>query len=275
MDRHLIMQIPELYFSNFEVENISVTPQTWSVNKNYSGHASSPRPESGFLLASEGTALNYHMPDGRTLTVEDGDMLYLPKGSVYSMTVNRSDDNVWIHDYLINFDLYDKEGRYVLLSETPFIMSNEKQTSVASAVLELSGACHSLRQSPLKIKQLFYTLLEQLLRNTMNKTYEYYPILKAVKYLEKNWNQNVKICELAEMCDMSESNFRKVFSKWAGMGPVEYRNKIRISNAKTMLKQDDESIGDIAFAVGYDDRFYFSRIFKKVTGMTPSDFKKI
>lgn len=72
---------------------------------------------------------------------------------------------------------------------------------------------------------------------------------------------------------MSETNFYIHFKEWSGTSPVSYRNGIRISSAKSLLQNSNLSIYEISSEIGFDDQYYFSRLFKKLTGLSPRDFR--
>lgn len=56
---------------------------------------------------------------------------------------------------------------------------------------------------------------------------------------------------------------------------MDYLKKIRVENAKNLLLNTDQTVEDISYAVGYSDIKYFSRLFKKLTGLTPTEFRKL
>ena len=91
--------------------------------------------------------------------------------------------------------------------------------------------------------------------------------------LQEEWNKNEKNEKYAKICGVSESGFYAYFKEWAGESPKEYKNRIRINVAKSMLENSDLLISDIAFRVGFDDPYYFSRIFKKIVGASPRTFR--
>ena len=66
-----------------------------------------------------------------------------------------------------------------------------------------------------------------------------------------------------------------MFKKETGMNFSDYLKKIRIDNAKNMLLNTEQTVEDISYAVGYSDIKYFSRLFKKLTGVTPTEFRKL
>lgn len=66
-----------------------------------------------------------------------------------------------------------------------------------------------------------------------------------------------------------------MFKKETEMNFSDYLKKIRIDNAKNMLLDTEQTVEDISYAVGYSDIKYFSRLFKKLTGLTPTEFRKL
>ena len=113
-----------------------------------------------------------------------------------------------------------------------------------------------------------YSLLA--LMSAPNKTQN--PFLKAIKRL---CDPSDKACvsELAEWYNMSEGHFIRQFRSYTGYTPLEYRARKRIENAKSLLSGTDISITDISSTLGFDDPLYFSRVFKKNTGMSPREYR--
>ena len=102
----------------------------------------------------------------------------------------------------------------------------------------------------------------------------YYPIRKGIDAFLRDWAQNEKIEKYAEMCGVSVTYFYRCFKKWSGNSPIEYRNALRLSNAESLLRCTDMQIQDISTAVGFDDPFYFCRIFSQKFGEAPQKYRK-
>ena len=78
----------------------------------------------------------------------------------------------------------------------------------------------------------------------------------------------------AEMCYMCRDRFNHVFKDITGYSPNQYLIKIRIDRAKQLLSDENLSVKETAEIVGYTDINYFSRLFKKSTGVSPKGFKE-
>jgi AraC-like DNA-binding protein len=87
-----------------------------------------------------------------------------------------------------------------------------------------------------------------------------------------NIERRLTVADIAKLCSMSESNVKKVFSKYAGCGLIEYCNKAKIVRAKELLASG-MSVGEVADALGFDNQNYFSTVFKRIAGIPPSRFR--
>ena len=99
-------------------------------------------------------------------------------------------------------------------------------------------------------------------------------VKKAKLYIDKNYMRDITLEDVSGMVNISSYYFSKVFKEELGENFIDYLTNLRIEKAKELLRSTDKSMKEIAILVGYNDPNYFSRIFKKYTGMTPTDFAK-
>lgn len=96
----------------------------------------------------------------------------------------------------------------------------------------------------------------------------------AIDEMQTDFSKNTNISGYAEMFNISVSYFIHLFTQQFGVSPYQYLLNIRMSQAKYLLTETNMPINDIADNIGYDDPFYFSRIFKKHIGVSPSAYRK-
>ena len=97
---------------------------------------------------------------------------------------------------------------------------------------------------------------------------------KATVYFNEHYNDNISIDEYAQNNHVSVSWFIRNFKHFTGFTPMQYILSKRIYNAEILLQDPTYNVTEIARIVGYDNPLYFSRIFKKVKGLSPSEYRK-
>lgn len=97
----------------------------------------------------------------------------------------------------------------------------------------------------------------------------------ALYYLENNYMNEINIKELAENLNLSPSSLSERFKEETGTTPTQYLISVRIKQAKDRLIRSQDSISDVAAEIGIYDTNYFARLFKKVTGETPLNYRRI
>ena len=95
-----------------------------------------------------------------------------------------------------------------------------------------------------------------------------------VDYLDKNYMEDLSVADIATHFNMSTSYFAHFFKQYGQKSVIEYVNETRILHAKNFLEKEDIPISEIALRIGFSDINYFSRKFKAITGMTPTEYKK-
>ena len=121
--------------------------------------------------------------------------------------------------------------------------------------------------------QIMGEVYEQINRPTQPT--EHYIISAAKSYLEKNYQREVSMSELTKYLGYSSTWLLKLFSREVGIPPAQYLQRYRIEKAKKLLIEGRLTITDISFQCGFKSSQYFSQVFKKYTGQTPSEFIKV
>jgi len=97
--------------------------------------------------------------------------------------------------------------------------------------------------------------------------------LASIAYLHQHFREDTPIGDLAAMDHLGVSRYRELFHEQMGMSPIEYRIALRIQHAGDLLSQTDLSLAEIAAVSGFSDVFYFGRMFKAKTGVSPKKYR--
>ena len=98
------------------------------------------------------------------------------------------------------------------------------------------------------------------------------PIDRIIFYMQDNLYKNIKISDLAKLTKLSESHLNKIFRRKTGSSPLDYFINLKMQEAIRLLSNQSLQIKEVAYMLGYNDPFYFSRIFTKHIGMNPKNF---
>lgn len=122
--------------------------------------------------------------------------------------------------------------------------------------------------------QIFIHINRQLKEGNKATSYMLEETERATRYFSENYNKPICIEEYAESRHVSACWFIRQFKHYTGMPPMQYILSIRIANAQNLLETTAYTVSEIAAIVGYDNPLYFSRLFKKQLGMSPTEYRK-
>lgn len=98
-------------------------------------------------------------------------------------------------------------------------------------------------------------------------------IHKAQTYIEKKFKTDISVEQIARQVNMSKRNFIRRFKNATSLNPIEFIQKIKVEAAKKALESGETNIAAITYSVGYNDLKTFRTVFKKVTGLTPKEYR--
>lgn len=107
------------------------------------------------------------------------------------------------------------------------------------------------------------------------KDVEAKPIRLAKQYIMEHYNKTINLETVSSFVGLNPAYFSSVFKKATNQNFNDYVTEVRIENARLLLSRTSKDVADIAEEVGYSDVKYFSKLFKKNTGLTPSEFRKL
>lgn len=251
----------ELKDPNFRVNNVDV--QNVARPKGYKHTFKYGREKHGVIYVESGSMLygsfrNYNMPD--TL-LKKGELLFVPKGCIYTGTY--SEENTQIK--IIQFE--------VSSGELPEYMRAPIKINLPLAHELIEDFFRPLENQvsyhPFYYLSCLYKLFWKIDENITQCSPKHKKIQPALVEISTFFNENQKVSYYAELCNMSEANFRKIFRDYTGMSPINYRNEIRLNNAKCKLQSGEYNVTEVAELCGFSNLSFFTRIYKKKYGHTP------
>ncbi|MDN5286359.1 MAG: transcriptional regulator, AraC family [Mucilaginibacter sp.] len=99
-------------------------------------------------------------------------------------------------------------------------------------------------------------------------------ILNAISYIQLNLHQDLSVIDLAERANQHTDYFSRLFQQYTGERPLKYIHEKRIERAQYLMVTTGMTYAEIAAQTGFENIFYFSKIFKKITGMSPGQYKR-
>lgn len=225
------------------------------------------RPSHGLAFHLGGNK-EYIFSDGRVVTVTGNTVIYLPKGSTYSVKTFSPGDC-----YAINFQISEN------VCFEPFSVSI-RATGDFLHYYKSAKKCWETKDAGFKMrcKAELYNLIAGL-QAEYHASYvpksRFAIIEPAVNYINESYtSESLSISSLAKMCGITPEYFRKIFRERFGSSPICYINNMKITRARELLTSGMYSVSDAAILSGYSDFSHFSREFKKAVGVSPSKYEK-
>lgn len=250
-----------------------------------------------------------HTVDGTAYACQQGDVFvvppfvphqYISDGSldVYNVMIS----TLWVRDYTSELD--NLNGFYPLFSALPLVRSDGESTRYLRLEREDYALLDTLLDSSVKIyqaktftppfsatyRQTMYTFLsgsalsivaflcscytkygkDTLLGSDVNGANAF---AKSLLYIYSHYNEKVSVEDLSKCAAMSYSTYNRIFKEKLGCSPLAYINRYRVAVAKRYLKKGIP-LADVASLTGFFDHSHFIKMFTKITGVTPAQYKK-
>lgn len=218
------------------------------------------RDQHSFIYTRKGI-MQYNFNNSKEILASAGEMIFIPKGTIHTTTYMDAESEVEI----AQFDIM--EGSLpAILTDASIIKIDNADDIFTSFYTELqSGAA----EIPVFFIYKMYELIWNVSKQMPNIPYKFCKLQPALKEIKTHFSDNRKISYYANIAGMSESGFRRLFNDFTGVSPIEYRNRIRLENAKMLLKSGEYRIEEAAFAVGFTNLSFFYRSYKQLFGHSP------
>ena len=153
----------------------------------------------------------------------------------------------------------------------PFEQKKEIDISATiTDILLLSDTYTSLYEN---LRSIFLSLFEKIVQNDTSYNSRANVILKVDAYMKKHYREPINTKSIAEQFGFTPAYLSKMFRDYKSITPADYIIQLRMEKAKELLSSSPGcKIKDIAASVGYEDSLYFSKVFKKTTGMSPRQY---
>lgn len=122
-----------------------------------------------------------------------------------------------------------------------------------------------------KSEPMNYNLLIE--SSPIENTKSYQIVKPAINYIDHNYSNDFTLTDIAKICQISSSYMSRLFKKVVGCNFAHYVNLVRIAHSKKSLVSTNNSIASISMDLGYEDCGYYIKVFKKLEGMTPNEYR--
>lgn len=225
-----------------------------------------------YCLEGQGTIKIYN----KTITLSANEFFIIPSNIAHHY--KSSTTNPW-SIYLVHFNGKNADHLYFRYTKQtdldpikiPF---NEQKCDLFLKIIQLLERSYEdayLELSNSYLVQFITTLVYQPLITSITETNN--PVSKSINFMKKHIDQPLTISELASEQSLSISRYSEVFKFETGSSPISYFIHLKMQKSCQYLYFTNMSIKEIAVAVGFSDPYYFSRMFKKVLGISPSKYK--
>lgn len=198
---------------------------------------------------------------------------------------SKADINKFLEDYFNNFGASSRSSfmfmnyAFVDILIASSMIIEELSGDISVVISEYSNINSMIASNPSieNITKVIITVLERMIDFRDSVTCSKYGevISKAQEYIRQNFKQQgISLHSVSKEVNISPNHFSTIFSQETGETFINYITKVRIEEAKNLLRITKMRTSDIAYEVGYNDTHYFSYVFKKNVGMTPKDFRK-
>lgn len=216
--------------------------------------------------------------DGKERIVTKGNMVLFRPGEtqIYYLYASEKPETYWVHFTGANVDVlldyYEMpKGENVFFTGT----SPDYQWLFRQMIQELQLRRVNYEDLlNMNLRHIFLMINRYLKEDMRIGSDMLNEIEKATHFFNENYNQKISIEEYAQKHHMSSCWFIRSFKQIVKTTPMQYIVSMRITNAMNLMDNTDYNISQVAAAVGYDNPLYFSRLFNKYTGMSPSEYKK-
>ncbi len=218
------------------------------------------------ILAGNAT----YQEDGESCLAEPGDLLILRQSRSHSYVTGPAG---FVHKRYLNLDGSAVDDMLICANLEHRTQLTLRAPDRVETLMRRAGQL--LRERPtdweMETTCLAYRILVEVGQSSKPK----YPhaVAEALDFMLTHRTEKIHLADLTRLTGMSEAHFCRMFKQHVGRPPLQYFRHLKLDEAKRILTETDESITSIAAAIGMGDSMYFSRQFKKHTGLSPTEWR--
>lgn len=226
------------------------------------------RKDYHILLVTNGTAAVLF--NKKTYNLSAGNVVIYFPGEEQYYSLGQNSSTMWCHfsGYAIK-DILDECN---IKSGIFFYSPNNAFSETFMRLIRQYNYPLKRKYANVSLLELLYMFSDQSNGESNNKSME--SLLPVLTYINANYNKNISIDILAKKAGYSKSRFSHLFADTIGITPKKYQNNIKLRSACEFLNSTTATVTEIALMCGFNDALYFSRIFKKKYGVSPSEYRK-
>lgn len=249
------LQEPYFRVGNIDIQNVSRP-------KNYKHTFRSGREKHGFIYIVSGRMRDVFQGDEKNdMYADAGELIFIPKGTVYTGIYLEEKTETKI----VQFDLVS--------GALPNYLSAPVKIDLPRAGEWIEAFFQPVEDRtpnhPFYYLSRLYELLWQIDESEFHIPVKYKKLQAALAEITQHWSRNEPVAYYAELCNMSEVNFRRLFKEYTGCSPIDYRNDLRLSNARSKLQSGEYNVCEVAELCGFSNLSFFIRRYKLKYGHTP------
>lgn len=224
-----------------------------------------------FIASGKGT----YEKNGIKYSLSSGSGFYCPANEMVYYVAD--EEEPWEY-YWVGFNGVDSPwllSAAGLSSESPCFKC-DNSAPIVNAMLDIYNSNGSNLYNELEMTGNLYRLMSYIIKenqsddNIHRKSTDY--INLSIKYIEHNYSRLISVNDIAASAGISRSHLYRLFTQELNITPNEYLIQYRINNACKLLRTSNINVSEAAYSSGFSDPLYFSRVFKRVKGVTPSAY---
>lgn len=230
------------------------------------------------IYCAEGNG--FYMLDGKEYQVEKNQFFILPANvpHAYGSQSGSSWTIYWVHFGGEHAAVY-AEGmqtpQFINVALNSRIRDRINIFEEIISTLEESTDLECLRYASSVLHHFLASMrFQSLYREAAGRQSDSNPTEAAIHYMKENIENHITLDDVLRYVGYSQSHFYTIFRKSTGMSPLAYFNQLKIEYACMLLRDTNLMVNQICYKVGIEDQFYFSRLFTKTMGMSPSKYRE-